>query len=197
VTAHLAENRALADEALVSSTLEGDRDAFEVLIQRHQKPIAHFLFRMVGDPESALDLAQEVFTRVYFSLRSFDPRYRFTTWVYRIASNAAIDHLRRRRILPVSLDRPSSRDDGTAPAIEPVDRGPAPDDVIATRELARRIEGEIERLPAPYRELIRLRHRNHLTYHQIARATQLPLGTVKNRMFRARETLRRAVESDR
>jgi RNA polymerase sigma-70 factor (ECF subfamily) len=189
--------RATADEKLVSLTLAGSREAFETLIQRHQKPIVHFLFRMVGDSESALDLAQEVFTRVYFSLRSFDPKYRFTTWVYRIASNAAIDHLRRRRIAPLSLDRTTEREDGPAPPVEPVDAGPSPDELLATRELARRLEAEIQRLPGPYQELIRLRHQSHLTYHQIARATQLPLGTVKNRMFRAREILRRAVEDVR
>jgi RNA polymerase sigma-70 factor (ECF subfamily) len=184
------------DEALIRRILRGDTDEFETLVGRHQKPIANFIYRMVGDPETALDLAQEVFTRVYLNLRQFDPRYRFTTWLYRIASNISIDHLRRRRVIAVPLERPG--DDGSEGTVtfEPVAQGPAPDEILATRETAEILSGAIRRLPEPYRRLIHLRHHRHLSYLQIARATQLPLGTVKNRMFRAREILRQSLRSE-
>jgi RNA polymerase sigma-70 factor (ECF subfamily) len=186
----------LDDEVLIRRILQGNRDEFATLVGRHQRPIVNFIYRMVGDPETALDLAQEVFTRVYLNLRQFDPRYRFTTWLYRIASNISIDHLRRRRVTAISLDR--AADDGTdgGCSFEPVASSPGPDEVLATREMAHRLQRAIRRLPEPYRRLIELRHQRHLSYLQIARAAQLPLGTVKNRMFRAREILRQALHGD-
>jgi RNA polymerase sigma-70 factor (ECF subfamily) len=186
-----------SDEALVRRILRGHRDDFETLVRRHERPIANFIYRMVGDPETALDLSQEVFTRVFLNLRQFDPTFRFTTWLYRIASNLAIDHLRRRRTPSVSLDRHAPGDtSGSHPVFEPAAADPAPDEILASREMARRVVGAIDRLPEPYRRLMRLRHQRHLSYLEIARATQLPLGTVKNRMFRARAILRETLGGD-
>lgn len=182
------------DQDLIRRILRGHRDDFEVLVERYQKPIVNFIYRMVGDAETALDLAQEVFTRVFLNLRQYDPRYRFTTWLYRIASNLAIDHLRRRKVPAVSLDRRAFPEGEGTITIEPAAKGPTPDQVFCGRETAERLQGAIAGLPEPYRRLILLRHQRHLSYLQIARATQLPLGTVKNRMFRAREILRRALE---
>ena len=92
-TSALAE---FPDERLVDETLAGDRDAFGALVLRHQRGLVNYIFRLVGSRDVASDLSQEVFLKVFVSLDSFDPRYRFTTWLYRIASNRAIDHLRRR-----------------------------------------------------------------------------------------------------
>ncbi len=178
------------DEELVRQALGGRRDAFERLVQRHQRPLVNHLFRMTGQRDGALDLAQEVFIKVYLSLAVFDPRYRFTTWLYRIASNCAIDHLRRRHPQTCSLtrspddDRRDSAED-SLPASEPT-----PDDLLRARELQARIERAIRALPNGYRQLILLRHHQHCRYDEIARITNLPLGTVKNRIFRAREMLR-------
>ena len=179
----------LPDERLVDETLAGDRDAFGALVLRHQRGLLNYLFRLVGSKDAATDLSQEVFLKVFVSLHTFDPRYRFTTWLYRIASNSAVDHLRRRHPRTVSLSQPESPDDAfVPPAIVATD--PSPDDVLRGRELDSRIGDAIAELPVDYRQLIQLRHRHNCRYDEIAKITRLPLGTVKNRIFRAREILR-------
>src|SRR5207247_10997273 len=101
----------VADEDLVREVLAGKVDLFEELVRRHQKQIVNFIYRMVGDFDLALDMSQEVFIRVYQALDRFDSRYRFTTWIYRIASNCAIDRLRRHSPPTVSLDAAASSGD--------------------------------------------------------------------------------------
>src|SRR5262249_44147768 len=148
-----------------------------------------------GDYEQSLDLAQEVFYKAYRSLSRFDPSYRFSTWIYRIASNRSIDFLRRQSPGLISLDDPGAGDRAGAGALQlrrPT-RGPA--DLLAARELGPRIAQAIDGLAPFYRELILLRHSQDLAYEEIARLKNLPLGTVKNRLFRAREILRRRLEA--
>ena len=178
----------VADERLVDETLAGDRDAFGALVLRHQRGLVNYIFRLVGSRDVATDLSQEVFLKVFVSLDSFDPRYRFTTWLYRIASNSAIDHLRRKQPRMMSLSQPTASDEAAPPTIAGTD--PSPDDVLRGRELESRIGEAIGQLPTGYRQLILLRHRQNCRYDEIARITGLPLGTVKNRIFRAREILR-------
>jgi RNA polymerase sigma-70 factor, ECF subfamily len=185
----IADLAGLPDERLVDETIAGDRDAFGALVLRHQRGLANYIFRLVGSRDAATDLSQEVFLKVFVSLDSFDPRYRFTTWLYRIASNSAIDHLRRRHPRTLSLSQPASPDESSAPpTIAGTD--PSPDDVLRGRELQSRISQAIASLPIGYRQLIHLRHSQNCRYDEIARITSLPLGTVKNRIFRAREILR-------
>jgi RNA polymerase sigma-70 factor (ECF subfamily) len=167
VRSTISDLAGLTDERLVDETLAGDRDAFGALVLRHQRGLVNYIFRLVGSRDVASDLSQEVFLKVFVSLDSFDPRYRFTTWLYRVAS---------------SDDAPA------APAIAGSE--PSPDDVLCGRELERRISEAIAALPTAYRQLILLRHRQNCRYDEIARITRLPLGTVKNRIFRAREILR-------
>lgn len=178
-----------SDETLVEQSLAGDRSAFETLVRRHRRPLVNHLYRHVGSEEGASDLAQEVFLKVYLSLSTFDPSYRFTTWLYRIASNCAIDHMRRKRPPTCSL---SSAGDGSGPGPDASIAGnePAPDDLLCYHELHERLESAIGALPAGFRQLILLRHRLYCRYDEIARITDLPIGTVKNRIFRAREMLR-------
>jgi RNA polymerase sigma-70 factor (ECF subfamily) len=189
VRSTISDLAGLPDERLVDETLAGDRDAFGALVLRHQRGLVNYIFRLVGSRDVASDLSQEVFLKVFMSLDSFDPRYRFTTWLYRVASNRAIDHLRRRQPRTLSLSQSSSGDDApTAPAIAGTD--PSPDDILRGRELESRISEAIAELPTGYRQLILLRHRQNCRYDEISRITRLPLGTVKNRIFRARELLR-------
>ena len=189
VRSTLSDLESLSDERLVDETLAGDRDAFGALVLRHQRGLVNYIFRLVGSRDIASDLSQEVFLKVFVSLGSFDPRYRFTTWLYRVASNRAIDHLRRRQPRTLSLSQPVSTDDApAAPTIAGSE--PSPDDVLRGRELESRISTAIAALPTSYRQLILLRHRQNCRYDEIARITRLPLGTVKNRIFRAREILR-------
>jgi len=178
------------DEQLAASAVKGERGAFESLVRRHQRPLVNHLYRQIGRQESARDLAQEVFLKVYLSLPSFDPTYRFKTWLYRIASNCAIDHLRKKQPTTCSLhpDEHSDRSAGLDATL--AGHEPTPHDALRLRELQQRLEIAVQGLPADFRQLILLRHRQHCRYDEIARITELPLGTVKNRIFRAREILR-------
>jgi RNA polymerase sigma-70 factor (ECF subfamily) len=180
----------LTDEALVERVLDGDRQAFELLVRRHQRALVNYLSRLTRLRDGAADLAQEVFIKVYVSLAAFDPKYRFTTWLYRIASNCAIDALRKKQPRTFSLTAPASPEEKQEVAPRLAGTEPSPHDVLRLRELEGRLEGAIAALPPGYRQLILLRHRQHCRYDEIARITRLPLGTVKNRIFRAREILR-------
>jgi len=180
-----------SDEQLVEAAAGGRREAFETLVRRHQRALVNHIRRLVGQGDVARDLAQEVFLKVYLSLTHFDPRYRFTTWLYRIATNSAIDHRRRRTIPTRSLQSDTTSSQAPGPAGSITSASPSPHDVLRMRETQARLEHAVRELPSDYRQLILLRHRLHCRYDEIARITRLPLGTVKNRIFRARELLRR------
>jgi RNA polymerase sigma-70 factor (ECF subfamily) len=186
----LRASRGPSDETLVAEALVGDRRAFERLVRRHQRPLVNHLFRQIGRRENALDLAQEVFLKVYLSLSSFDPAYRFTTWLYRIASNCAIDHLRKKKPQTCSLSAETPDERGWGLAMNLAGNDPTPHEILRLRELQVRLEDAVQSLPPDFRQLILLRHRQHCRYDEIARIADLPLGTVKNRIFRAREMLR-------
>jgi len=185
---------ALPDEILIARVISGEVHLYGEIIARYERPLVNFIYRMIGDYEQSLDLAQEVFFKAYRSLRRFDPAYRFSTWIYRIASNRSIDHLRKRSPLLLSLDDPGDPGRGAEGVIQLKSPSRGPDDLLASRELGDRIGRAIESLPARYRELILLRHLQGMAYEDIARIKRLPLGTVKNRLFRAREILRARLE---
>ena len=178
------------DEDIVQRVLCGERDAYAILVRRHQARIVSFVQRMVTDREVARDVAQEAFTKAWRHLARFDPRWRFTTWLYSIASNAAIDHLRARKRAPLSLDEPMMLD-GEEVAREPVDsESPSQADMLSAKELQEKLEEAIAELPPAFRELLLLRHPGGCSYEEIAEITKLPMGTVKNRIFRARQALK-------
>lgn len=178
-----------SDEAVVESVLAGRRDDFEFLVRRHHRPIFNYIYRMVGSTDLAADLAQEVFFKVYTALSTFNPDYRFTTWLYRIASNRVIDHLRHRRMNLVPLD--AGADETSASIREVPAHTRDPEGQLLDRESATTVSRHLASLPGEYRELIVLRHFQHRSYDEIARIKGSPLGTIKNRLFRAREALRR------
>ena len=179
----------LADAELVARALRGRDDGFEELVRRYQRPIVSYVYRMTGDYDAALDLTQEVFIKVYNSLARYRPEYKFSTWIYRIAHNAAVDHLRRRPARTRGLDQTAR--DGESYERPVASDAPSPEQLSERAELRAEIEDVIQQLPAGYRELIELRHGHDLSYDEIAEVTGLPLGTVKNRIFRAREAMRR------
>jgi RNA polymerase sigma-70 factor (ECF subfamily) len=186
-TIFLANRTALADTELVSSTLAGREACFEELVNRYQRPIAAYVYRMVGDYDAALDLTQEVFIKVYNSLTRYRSEFKFSTWIYKIAHNAAIDHLRRHAVREQAL---ASGVDGEHREVALESRQLTPEQESEKRERCSEIEAVVQLLPAAYRELIVLRHSHDLSYDELAEVTGLPLGTVKNRLFRAREAMR-------
>jgi len=176
-----------ADRDLVISASRGLEGGFEELVRRYQRPISAYVYRMVGDYESALDLTQEIFIKVYGSLSRYRPEFKFSTWIYKIAHNAAIDHLRRNVGRERSLITGTESDNYDLP-IEC--EGLSPEQQSEREERRVEIESVVRSLPTAYRELIVLRHSQDLTYEEIVDVTGLPLGTVKNRLFRAREMMR-------
>ena len=178
---------AVADRELVATAVSGVEGSFEELVRRYQRPIAGYVYRMVGNYESALDLTQEIFIKVYSSLERYRAEFKFSTWIYKIAHNAAIDHLRRSATREQSLVVGTEGDQFDLP-IE--SSRLSPEQESERRERRGEIETVVRALPANYRELIVLRHSQDLSYEEIVEVTGLPLGTVKNRLFRAREMMR-------
>ena len=185
--AALDNSRDLSDLELIALAIKGGEDSFEALVKRYQRPIAGYIFRMLGDYDASLDVSQEVFIKVYNSLSRYSSEYKFSTWIYRIAHNAAIDHMRRNSVNPQSLETENS--DGTY-QLQIECSKPNPEQDRERSEWRTEIESVVKRLPGAYRELILLRHSRDLSYDEIASVTGLPLGTVKNRLFRAREMMR-------
>ena len=177
----------LADCDLVAQAVAGREDGFEELVHRYQRPIAAYVYRMVGDYEAALDLTQEVFIKVYGSLARYRSEYKFSTWIYKIAHNAAIDYLRRHNFREQSLVDEIT---GEPRELQITNGKPSPEQQYADEERRAEIEQVVLELPTAYRELVVLRHSHDLSYDEIAEVTGLPLGTVKNRLFRAREAMR-------
>ncbi|MDT5156433.1 MAG: polymerase sigma-70 factor, subfamily [Acidobacteriota bacterium] len=180
---------AVADTDLVLRALAGREDSFEELVRRYQRPIVAYVYRMVGDYDSALDLAQEVFIKVYNSLGRYRSEFKFSTWIYRIAHNAAIDYLRRQGSF--RTEGMEVEGEGGQLFEKPLaSKAPTPEQETERGERRAEIEEVVRQLPSAYRELIVLRHSHDLSYDEIAEVTGLPLGTVKNRIFRARECMR-------
>jgi len=181
------------DNALVRRALKGDRKAFEMIILRYQQPLLNYLGRLTGDREQAQDFTQEVFLRVHSSLSSFEPRFKFSTWLFKIASNFMIDFWRKKRISAVSLDR-ARNDEETLLSLQVPDAGPQVAKKYELAQIKKRIEAALERVPEELRELFVLRHINEFSYEEIAEIKDLPVGTVKNRVFQTKEILRSLLE---
>jgi RNA polymerase sigma-70 factor (ECF subfamily) len=181
----------LSDERLVELSLDGDEGAFGVLVRRYQRRLTAFLSQLVGDMELARELAQEAFIRAWSALERFDPKYRFSTWLFRIAHNLGIDQLRRRRLQTTPLYRTDSEGGEVEVVVPDLDKDPLGH--LENRALALELRQVIDGLRPEYRELVLLRHFGGLSYQEIADFTDMPLGTVKNKLFRAHSVLRKAL----
>jgi len=178
------------DSTLVSKALKGDRKAFEMIVRKYEQPLTNYLGRMTGEREAALDFSQEVFIKVYCSLGSYRPAYKFSTWLFKIASNHLIDHWRKKKLPTLSLDQPVDDNEGSLTPQVP-DPGPSVARKFELAEIRQKIERALESIPAAFRELFVLRHVNEFSYEEIADIKSLPVGTVKNRVFQAKEMLRK------
>ena len=175
--------------ALIRRCREGDQDAIRGLVGVYERAVYHLLWRATGNEEDARDLAQETFVRAIRALDRFDLDRPFRNWIFRIASNLAIDHLRRARLRTVSIDVDENDESGRrAPLL--VDEGARPDEVHEQTWLSEHLARLVERLPHEYRTVIHLRHKEQLAYEEIAKILDVPLGTVKARLHRAHHRLR-------
>lgn len=185
-----------SDHDVVQRARAGQDDAYRELLRRYQRPVFSLIYRMVRDRELAEDLAQETFVKVLNALDSYRPEFKFSSWIFKIANNAAIDHLRRRQLDTLSLDgapQATTPERVEATALQVSDRGESPLDELEARELGSAIEQAIGKLRPEYRACIILRHIEDRPYEEIADILDLPLGTVKTYIHRARAELQDAL----
>ncbi len=183
----------LSDQEIVALAKEGREAAYRELIRRYERPVFSLILRMVRDRQLAEDLAQETFIKALNAIATYKPEYKFSSWIFKIANNAAIDQLRRREVDTLSIDgapNATSADDIEATALQVGDKGETPLAELEARELGTHIERAIAQLRPEYRSCIMLRHVEGLAYEEIAQLLDLPLGTVKTYIHRARHELR-------
>jgi RNA polymerase sigma-70 factor, ECF subfamily len=186
----------LSDQEVVLMARNGREAAYRELIRRYERPIFALLFRMVRDRELAEDLAQETFIKALNAIESYRPEFKFSSWIFKIANNAAIDHLRRRELDTLSLDgapHAATPEAMQATALQIGARQESPLDAVEAKELGGAIETAIGRLRPEYRSCILLRHVEGRAYEEIAEILDLPLGTVKTYIHRARNELRQSL----
>lgn len=181
------------DTELIAQALGGSQPAFRGLSERHRASVFHIVFKIVRDKETAQDLVQETFMKAFSSLASYRPEYRFSTWLYKIAANCSIDHLRKKRIKALSLDRQFDDKNGGR-SLEVADYSYHPGRDLERKEQRIGIEEAIASLPPKYHEVIIYRHKDDKSYEEIADLLGIPIGTVKARIFRARELLKKKLK---
>jgi RNA polymerase sigma-70 factor (ECF subfamily) len=190
----------LPDADVVALAQQGREPAYRELIRRYERPVFSLVFRMVRDRELAEDLAQETFIKVLNNIDRYVPEFKFSSWLFKIANNLAIDHLRRRQLPTISMH--GAPDATTASRIEATTFEIASDgesalEELESRELGTAIEKAIAALRPEYRSCIMLRHVEGRSYEEIAATLDLPLGTVKTYIHRARHELRKALDGVR
>ena len=176
------------DEELVAAILDGDAALYTDLVERYRGRLINNLNRFLGNVQESEELSQEVFLKVYRALDRYNPTYRFSTWLFRVAKNAAIDLLRKRRLKLVPMQRVGV--DGQARELEFESEERDPYRTLRNLERRHAIGAAIDGLKEEYRELIQLRHFAEMTYEEIAEFKGMPLGTVKNKLFRGRRMLK-------
>lgn len=180
----------MTEQELVTRAKAGDDEAFAQLMRDNEKRIYNLTLRMTGNPEDAMDLAQEAFLNAWRGLKFFKGDSAFSTWVYRLASNACIDHLRRKkRRQDISVPMPVDEEDDTAPEIP--DERFQPEQELERQELRRTVAAGLEQLSDEHRQVLVMREINGLSYQEIGDILDLEAGTVKSRIARARNSLRK------
>lgn len=184
------------DLKIIESCLLGNTQMFSRLIDNYKNMVYNLAYRMSNNSQEAEDISQEAFLRAYQSLARFNPSYKFSTWLYQITLNIIRDKFKRKEIDSVSLDTPIETDDSEY-YLQPADFTNNPEQIIAQKENLRVIQQAILSLPLKYREVIVLRHLQDLSYIEIVNILKLPTGTVKVRLYRAREQLKKILLTSR
>lgn len=176
----------------------GDRLAFRELVDLYQNKIYHLAYRMLGNIHEAEDVVQETFLRVYNNLGRFDPSQKFSTWIYRIGTNLCIDHLRKRkRKSSLSLDAnlyDSDHVDGHN--LMPTDEAEQPENRLILSETKRQVREAVDNLPEQYKSIVILRYLHDMSLQEVSEVLDMPVTTIKTRLHRAREYLRKQMAPD-
>ncbi len=181
------------DAKVIERVLNGDTEAFGILVKRYEKQIVNYIFRMIGSYQDALELSQEVFLKAYIALGSYKSDYSFSTWLFRIARNRTIDFIRKKRPETVSMEGKGD-DDSMKPQYS--DSGLRPDEEFERKRIQLAVQKAVSMLDPQYREVIIMYHVDGLKYEEISAILGLPIGTVKNRIFRARKILKEMLEGE-
>lgn len=182
------------DQVLIKMILAGNRSSFEELMKKYNKKIYGFIFRMVRNEEVAIELSQDFFIKIYNVLVKYNFEYKFSTWAYRICYNLVIDWVRKNQTQVDSLD-----DDSVSPRQMMASENYESEDgftKLAREEINEYVWKAVDAIPIKFRELILLRYLQGMKYDEIAVVTDLPVGTVKNRIFKAKEILKMEIEKD-
>ncbi|MEO9475221.1 MAG: sigma-70 family RNA polymerase sigma factor [Cyclobacteriaceae bacterium] len=182
--------KALKDFKLIDkATLEGDESAYAELMSRYKKPVYHMVLKMVRNVDDAEDLTIEAFAKAFKNLARFKKDYTFSTWLFRIATNNAIDFIRKKKLETYSLNTSFTDDSGEAVNIDVEDRNLTPDEATINTQKIELVRMFVTKLPAKYQRLVKLRYFDELSYEEIAKELEAPLGTVKAQLHRARELM--------
>lgn len=190
-----ASSSSLEDDKFVKRAIEGDQDAYKELMDKYQKPLYFHVLKMVRNHEQVEDLVQEAFMKAFNNLSSYNTNYAFSTWLYRITTNHTIDYLRKKKLNTTSINDPVKTRDGEM-EIQISDEAQTDRNIIR-QERKQIIHNAINDLPKKYRRVIEMRHLQELSYQEIADQLELPLGTVKAHIFRAREMLYKELKDKR
>lgn len=180
------------DRALVTEALGGDQAAYERLVTKYRGALTRHVGQMTRDKAAVDDLVQDAFVKAFRSLGSYSPTYAFSTWLYRIATNHTIDFLRKKKLKTTSIDAPIRGTDGDL-TLDIPDTTYRPDRAVTSSQRGQILRDAIDALPEKYRRVIVMRHEEDLAYDEIATELELPLGTVKAHIFRARALLNKAL----
>jgi RNA polymerase sigma factor (sigma-70 family) len=197
VSQHLSD-KAKRDYELVQTALnEKDQRAYAELMDRYRESIYFMLLKMINNKDDADDLTIEAFGKAFKRLHQYTPQFAFSTWLFKIASNNAIDFIRKKRIKAMSLDSGFTNSEGDAQEISITDGGLDPIQALEKQERIEKMREIVTRLKPRYRELIELRYFKELSYEEIAAELDIPLGTVKAQLFRARDFLYQIMKNTR
>ena len=185
------------DRGLVTEALGGDQRAYERLVTKYTVPLTRHVGKMVRDSQEVDDLVQEAFVKAFTKLiERYNPAYAFSTWLYRIATNHTIDYIRKKKLPTFSIDKPIQTRDGQL-QMELPDSTYRPDRAVVTDQRNAILAEAIDALPPKYHRVIVMRHQEEMSYDEIATELDLPLGTVKAHIFRARALLNKALRDRR
>lgn len=183
-------DKALKDFKLIDrATLENDESAFAELMSRYKKPVYHMVLKMVRNVDDAEDLTIEAFAKAFKNLARFKKDYTFSTWLFRIATNNAIDFIRKKKLETYSLNTSFTDDSGESVNIDVEAHDRTPDQEAINTQKIELVRMFVTKLPAKYQRLVKLRYFDELSYEEIAQELEAPLGTVKAQLHRARELM--------
>lgn len=187
-----ASASSLEDDKFVTDALAGNESSYRKLVNKYDKPLYFHIRKMIKEKELVEDLVQEVFMKAFHNLSTYNNEYAFSTWLYRIATNHTIDYLRKKKLQTLSINEPYHTKDGDM-EIQLPDNSFEADSPVIKKERKQIVQQAIEELPEKYRQVIEMRHMEEKSYQEISELLDLPLGTVKAHIFRAREMLYKAL----